>query len=182
MVNKKQFNGKRVILKEGRFFRFLSQNLWEYFERSNCTGIVIIVAITDDQKVILTEQYRVPVSRNVIEFPAGLVNDLRSNTGESLRKAAQRELLEESGFRAEKFTKIIEGPTSAGSSSDIVTIFRAEKLRKIGKGGGDETEAIKVYEIPLSQIEQWLEKKREAGCLVDPKIYAGLYFLRKYNE
>ena len=45
----------------------------------------------------------------------------------------------------------------------------------------DDTESITVHEVPIDEVEDWLAKKRKGGCLTDPKIYAGLYFLNKYN-
>ncbi len=169
------------ILATGRYLNLIQRGRWEYIERNNCTGIVIIIAVTNDHKLILIEQYRIPVAKNVIEFPAGLVNDQNLKKKESLATAAKRELLEETGYRAQKMRKIISGPISSGSSADIVTIFKAENIHKRGAGGGDSSESIKVYEILLSEVEAWLMEKQRTGCLVDPKIYAGLYFLEKYN-
>ena len=174
-------NSRPTILKQGNFMRFLRQGRWEYVERRNCTGIVIILAMTNDNKLILIEQLRIPVAKRVIEFPAGLVNDCNLKRKESLATAAQRELLEETGYRAQQMSKIMSGPTSAGSSADIVTILKADGIRKIHEGGGDHTEDITVHEVPLAEIEAWLTLKQKHGYLVDPKIYAGLYFLKKYN-
>lgn len=61
-----------IILHEGDFLRLIREGEWEYIERNNCRGIVIILAMTDDERVILVEQYRQPVHKRVIEFPAGL--------------------------------------------------------------------------------------------------------------
>ena len=63
------------VLHEGKFMRLIAEGGWEYVQRGNCTGIVVIVAMTDDKKVILTKQYRPPIKKYCIEFPAGLVND-----------------------------------------------------------------------------------------------------------
>ena len=173
---------KSVVLKQGRYIRLLQKGGWEYVQRCNCTGIVIILAMTDDQKVILTQQHRVPVRKDVIEFPAGLVNDGGSPKKETALTAAKRELLEETGYLAKKIVKVIEGPAGSGLSSDILTIVRAYGLKKVGKGGGDATENIKVCEVPLPRVEKWLIQMQRQGKLVDPKIYAGLYFLNNYNK
>ena len=53
------------------------------------------------------------------------------------------------------------------------------QIEKKGPGGGDSTESIKVHEIPLGEVDDWLEKIKEKGILVDPKVFAGLYFLNK---
>ena len=59
----------------GRFLRLLSRDGWEYVERPNIRGIAVIVAVTDDAKLLLVEQYRASVDRRVISLPAGLVGD-----------------------------------------------------------------------------------------------------------
>ena len=68
---------KKVIIAEGKFVRFVKCGHWEYFERNNCGGMVIILAMTKKQEVLFVEQYRPPVDNVVIEFPAGLVKDNR---------------------------------------------------------------------------------------------------------
>jgi len=155
---------------------------WEFVERSNCSGVVIIVPVTDDGKIVLLEQFRVPVSAPVIEFPAGLVNDVKSSKPETDKTAARRELLEETGYTARRLVKVVDGPAGAGSSRGMMTMFLAFGLKKVGDGGGDETEFIESHEIALSRVHGWLERKKKEGCLVDLKIYTGLYFLSKYNK
>jgi ADP-ribose pyrophosphatase len=51
--------------------------------------------------------------------------------------------------------------------------------RKVSDGGGDESEDIHVRLVPLDQVEQWLDEQRRGGLLVDPKVYAALYFAAK---
>lgn len=164
---------------EGRFIRLYRHGGWEYTQRANCTGIVVIIAMTEDKNVLLIKQYRPPVKKFCIEFPAGLVNDRGLKTKESMASAAKRELLEETGYKAHKMTKILIGPSSPGSSADLMTMFLAEGLTKSGTGGGDHTEDIQVYEVPLRSVEDWLRQMEKKGCLVDPKVYSGLYFLSK---
>ena len=175
---------KPKTIGEGKFIRFLKVGSWEFVQRSNCQGIVIIIAMTSDGKVILTEQFRPPVMKKVIEFPAGLVSDVGPNgprKNESIFTAAKREFFEETGYCAGKMTRIMDGPVSSGLTSDMVTIVMASNLEKTGEGGGDENEQIKVREVPLVKVDSWLKQKQKKGFLVDPKIYAGLYWLKKYN-
>jgi ADP-ribose pyrophosphatase len=170
------------LIKAGRFIHFLKCGTWEFVRRANCTGIVIIVAVTPEGRVLFTEQERVPVGGRVVEFPAGLVNDRPGHRKESLAAGAKRELWEETGYRARSMVKLLEGPAASGSSSDLITFFRAGGLKKTGKGGGDDTEDIVVHEIPLKDVEAWLAGQARQGRLIDPKIYTGLYFLNKYNN
>ena len=174
-INKK---ARKEIIHEGKFLRFVRRGEWEYVERNNCSAIVIIVAMTDEKRVLFVEQYRPPVERRAIEFPAGLVNDRGQRRPESILTAARRELLEETGYKAGKMTKLLDGPVSSGSSSDMVTILHAQNLEKVSRGGGDEFESIIVHEVPLDETDRWLAKMRRKKYLIEPKIYTGLYFLR----
>ena len=149
-------------------------------QRNNCTGIVLIVALNPEGRLILNEQYRVPVGKAVIEFPAGLVND--EGQSETPAEAARRELLEETGYQASKMVELIHGPVSSGSSSDMIFIYQAMGLKKRGRGGGDSNESIKVHEVALDQVPRWLKKMQAAGRLVDPKVYAGIYLLEKKSK
>jgi len=58
-----------------------------------------------------------------------------------------------------------------------VTLFRAWGLSRAGKGGGVDHEDIVVHEIPLAEVTAWLEAKAKTGVLIDPKVYAGLFFV-----
>jgi ADP-ribose pyrophosphatase len=58
-----------------------------------------------------------------------------------------------------------------------VTLFRAFDLHRTGKGGGVANEDITVHEIPLAEIVAWLAAKAKSWILIDPKIYAGLFFI-----
>jgi len=167
---------------QGRFIRVLRKDNWEYIQRPNCTGIVVILAMTDDRKVILARQYRLPVNGEVIEFPAGLMNDGASKRKEGIIAAARRELLEETGYLAKRIVKVMAGPAGSGLSADILTVVHATGLKKVGHGGGDETENITVCEVPVKTAGKWLKTMMRKGYYVDPKVYAGLYFLKHYNK
>ena len=168
-------NFSSELLIEGRFLRVRRKDHWEYVERHNTTGIVAILAITDNQEIILIEQLRIPVNRRVIEIPAGLAGDIEGQENEDLAEAAKRELLEETGFEAQGMEYLTDGPPSAGLSTEMVTFFRALGLKKVNRGGCDGTENIHVHVVPLAQLKSWIETKRGEGCLVDYKIYAALY-------
>src|SRR3989338_2614578 len=103
----------------------------------------------------------------------------KADKNESMRTAAKRELLEETGYKAGKIVKLLTGPVSSGFTADIVTVVRAYGLRKVARGGGDHTENIVVHEVPLAKAEHWLKQMARKGCLIEPKVYAGLFFLTK---
>jgi ADP-ribose pyrophosphatase len=175
-------NDKPVLRWEGKFLRVIKCGRWEYAERLGTTGAVAIVALTDDAKLVLTEQYRIPVGRRVVELPAGLAGDAPGQAAEALAQAARRELLEETGYEAREMLCLASGPPSAGLASEIVTFFQAGGLRRVAPGGGDADEQIQVHEVPLAGLDQWLKQRMAQGVLVDPKIYAGLYLQRRFGS
>jgi len=160
------------ILYEGEFLRLLRRRHWEYVERTNAHGVAVIVAITDADELLLVEQYRLPLRCPVIELPAGLVGDIGEE--ETVLEAAQRELEEETGYRADRMSELASGPTTAGLSNEITTFCRAGGLTRMGPGGGDETETITVHTVPLKDLRDWLGA-RHPGAAIDPKLYAGLW-------
>lgn len=169
---------KKQILGEGRFLRLVSQNGWEYALRPKISGIVVMIPITENDEIILVEQHRVPVGASVIELPAGLAGDIPGRENEALVEAAQRELEEETGYQARSFELMMSGPPSPGISSEIVHIYLATQLKKVGSGGGDDSEDITVHCVPCKQIQAWLKEKADEGALIDPKVYMGAWFAR----
>jgi ADP-ribose pyrophosphatase len=168
-----------MLLFSGCFLSFVREGHWEYVDRVNATGAVIIAAVTEERKLLLVEQYRIPCHARTIELPAGIIGDEPEAGNESHAEAARRELLEETGYLAEEMEPLTTGPASGGVTSEIVTLFRARKLSRRHAGGGVGHEQITVHEVPLAQAHDWLAEKVRAGVLVDPKVYAGLYFLSR---
>jgi ADP-ribosylglycohydrolase len=65
----------KTTLHVGRFLALVKEGHWEYADRSNATGAAIILAETGDGKILLVEQYRIPVHSRTIESPAGIIGD-----------------------------------------------------------------------------------------------------------
>jgi ADP-ribose pyrophosphatase len=161
----------------GRWLRLMRRGRWEYAERTNAGGAVIIVALTPEQRVLFVEQRREAIQNKTIEMPAGLVGDLAGGADESPIVAAERELLEETGYRAGRVEYLMEGPSSSGMSNEIIAFVRAYDLVREHAGGGDSSEDIRVHEIPRADAARWLLEKMREGYSIDPKLFAGLYFL-----
>jgi ADP-ribose pyrophosphatase len=169
----------KTVLVKGEFLSLIREAHWEYAERVNASGAAIIVAVTDDQKIVLVEQYRIPCGARTIEMPAGISGDGPDAKGEALAETARRELLEETGYAAASMELLMTGAASSGLSSELVTLFLAKGLSREGPGGGHAGEGITVHEVPLCGAHEWLAEKAHASFLVDPKIYAGLYFISR---
>lgn len=167
-------------LHEGEWLRLRRTGRWEFVERTHGTAggskpAVVVLATTPDDRVLLVEQHRVPVDARTIEFPAGLVGD--EDAGEDAATAAARELEEETGWRAATIEHVVGGPTSAGLTSEQVVFVRATGLEHVGPGGGVGNERITVHAVPRAAVAAWLLDRRDDGCLLDAKLWSGLWLL-----
>ncbi len=164
-------------LYRGAWLRLMRCGQWEYAERTNPGGGVMIVAVTPEDKILFVEQFRPALNCRTIEMPAGLVGDAQAFASERAVDAASRELEEETGYRAARIDFLMEGATSSGMSNEIMAFVLASGLTRIGDGGGDEHEDIVVHEIDRRSAPRWLVERINSGYSIDPKIFAGLYFL-----
>lgn len=156
---------------EGHFITVKQQGNWEYVSRSRGIHAAVILAIDDapdGRHVILVEQYRVPLKRNCLELPAGLVGD--DEAGETSEIAGARELEEETGYRAHHWETLGEFFSSPGMVSESFTLLRASGLIKISEGGGVSGEDIVVHRVPLSGIADFVAAKRDDGCAIDVRV------------
>jgi ADP-ribose pyrophosphatase len=160
----------------GKWLRMMKRGRWEYVARTNAGGMaVIIVAATPEGNLLFVEQERIPVGGRTIEMPAGLVGDIHCS--ESIEESAARELVEETGWQAGKIELLLVGPTSSGLTSERVAFVRATDLVKVGPGGGDASEDIRVHEVPITQAAAWMVAKMAEGYQLDAKLWAGLWLL-----
>ena len=160
---------------KGRFLGMQERDGWEYAFRTNASGVVVMVPVTENRELVLVEQYRIPVQSLVLELPAGLVGD-NGDSEEDFKIAAQRELIEETGYRAETLEELMTSPSTAGMADEIITIYYASGLERIGPGGGIGNENITVHLVPLESAVDWLDQRQKDGIMLDPKIYAGLFW------
>lgn len=155
------------VMWEGRFIAAKRRGRWEYVGRTRGIRAAVIVAV-DAGDVLLVEQYRVPLGRNCIELPAGLVGDDRE--GEPAEDAARRELEEETGYRAGRIETIGEFASSPGMVSETFTLLTAHDLEKVDEGGGVDGEGIILHRVPLAEVGAFLSGKRREGTAVDAKL------------
>lgn len=170
-----------TILHRGRHLELRSDDGWEYATRVEASGVVVIVAFTPDDELLLVEQHRPPVGGRVLELPAGLAGDLVGAEDEPLVEAARRELVEETGYAASVWVDLGASPVSAGLTDETVRFFLASGLERVGPGGGDASEDIEVHRVTSVGLRAFLESKREAGVQIDAKIGGGLWLAEPHR-
>jgi ADP-ribose diphosphatase len=162
----------REVLLEGRHMLFLRRKGWEYVEHRTAPEAAMVVAITDREEIVLAEEFRLPVRAAVISLPSGLIGD---EGPEDAIAAARRELLEETGYAADRLVFLARGPGSAGQSSEMVSFFLARPAVRAGGQAAHDAGKIRVHVVPIAELRDWA-RRREAECAsIDPKIWAGLY-------
>jgi ADP-ribose pyrophosphatase len=155
------------LMWEGKFLRAFRRGKWEYASRARDIGAVVILAEHEGQ-LILVEQPRVAPDCRCIELPAGLVGD--EDPSETVESTALKELEQETGFTAERIERLGDFYSSPGMLSEAFTLVRAHGVTKVGEGGGDENEDIRVHLVPRANIPNFLEQKRAAGLGMDAKL------------
>lgn len=138
----------------------------EYLEHP---GAVAILAVLDDGRILLERQYRYPIAQAVIEIPAG-----KLNTGEDPLLCAQRELQEETGYTAKRWSKIRRIHPVISYSTEFIDIYLAEGLSP-GPARLDEEEFLDVFAAPLEELLHWVEM----GKITDVKTIISTYWLER---
>jgi ADP-ribose pyrophosphatase len=169
LKSKKVFSCKYYNINHDRV-ELPSKKLIDYYP-IEINDSVLIIPVTRDNKIIFIKQYRYPVNEFYLELPAG------NSEGENPRKAAQRELIEETGFKTKKLTKIGEFVPYNGISSEKCFLFIAQGLIKT-KSQPDETEIFEYYKIPIKKAYRMIDK----GEIKDGMTLAGLCLAQKYLE
>jgi ADP-ribose pyrophosphatase len=154
----------------GKYITTKVRGTWEYVSRSRGIRAAVILAVDPENRVILVEQYRVPLGRICVELPAGLIGDHDHLAGEDDLVAAARELEEETGYHAGRMEVIGEFWSSPGMVSESYTLIRAHDLVKVSEGGGTEGENITVHRVPLAELPAFVAGRRALGDAIDTKL------------
>lgn len=126
---------------------------------------VAVVAVTEKQELLMVTQYRYPIGRNMVELPAGLIDE-----GEEPLEAAKRELKEETGHEAEKWELLTSVYSSPGSHDEKIYIFLAEKLTHVSELCLDEYERLTFSAEPIKNMIN----KIASGEIHDGKTLIGV--------
>ena len=133
-------------------------------------GAVAILPIVDDEHLVMIRNYRFVVDKVLWELPAGLLEK-----GEAPIAAAQRELLEETGYAADQFDPLLQFYTSPGFCTEEIHVFVAKNLTHHGQRL-DECEQITVEIVSWREILEFIR----TGAIVDCKTLSALLFYRTY--
>jgi ADP-ribose pyrophosphatase len=158
------------VVWQGRFITTKVRGNWEYVGRSRGIRAAVILAVDADGHVILVEQFRVPLGRNCVELPAGLIGDEDHLADEGDEAAAARELEEETGYRAGRMENLGEFWSSPGMVSESYTLMRAHEIIKVSDGGGVPGENITVHRVALAALPSFIAQRRAVGDAIDGKI------------
>ena len=129
-------------------------------------GAVGIVALDQQQRVLMIRQYRHPVGRLLWEIPAGL----RDVDGEPLRETAERELLEEAGYRAQQWQVLTDSYTSPGISTERLRIFLARGLAMVPEA---ERSYVRVHEEAMLVIT-WVPLRQAVALVLAGELHNGV--------
>jgi ADP-ribose pyrophosphatase len=135
-------------------------------------GAVAIVALLNDGRVLLERQYRYPIAKTCIEIPAG-----KLDSKEDHLSCAKRELEEETGYTARKWSYIRRIHPVISYSTELIDIYLAEDLMP-GKSKLDDEEFLDVFAAPLEQLIAWVEE----GEITDVKTTISAYWLDRYRR
>ncbi|WP_432355068.1 NUDIX domain-containing protein [Sporosarcina sp. A2] len=134
-------------------------------------GAVAVLAITNDSKIVLVEQFRKSLERTLIEIPAGKIEP-----GEAPEKTAIRELEEETGYFAKEFSYIQSFATSPGFADEVIHLYLAQSLVKVeNPAAGDEDEFINVLECSINEAEEMMKD----GRIFDAKTAFALLYSKE---
>jgi len=126
-----------------------------------------VVALTDNQQIVMVEQYRHGLGRTSLELPSGVIDP-----GEQPLQAAERELFEETGHRAHSWTKLFEVSPEPSRSTHRAHFFVARGASRAGAAQPDSSEIIDVKLVPVNELLSSL-----ASGLVDHAAHIGALLL-----
>ena len=142
-----------------------------YREYLKHPGAVMIIPVFDNGDVLVERQYRYPMRKVFVEFPAG-----KKDAGEAPLETAQRELLEETGYTAQNYTHITDIHNALAYCDEVIHFYIAEDLHDSGQQKLDDNEFVQVMRVPLVELMNWIRQ----GWVPDVKTQLGAFWLQDY--
>lgn len=142
-----------------------------YREYLKHPGAVMIIPVFDNGDVLVERQYRYPMRKVFVEFPAG-----KKDAGEAPLETAQRELLEETGYTAQNYTHITDIHNALAYCDEVIHFYIAEDLHDSGQQKLDDNEFVRVMRVPLVELMNWIRQ----GWVPDVKTQLGAFWLQDY--
>ncbi len=132
-------------------------------------GAVVMLALDEEERVLLVRQYRYPVGRVLLELPAG-----KLDPGEEPLVCARRELAEETGYAAGSWRQLGSLLTTPGFTDEIIHVFLATGLEPVEDSSPDEDEFLEAVQLPMAEVEELIL----SGKIQDAKTLAALLLWR----
>ena len=132
-------------------------------------GAVMVIPLFDDGRVLMERQYRYPLGRVMLEFPAG-----KLDPGEGGLACAQRELREETGYAAREFVYLTRIHPVISYSTEFIDLYLARGLTA-GAAALDDGEFIETFDVPAAELLDWVR----SGKVSDVKTIIGAFWLEK---
>jgi len=136
-------------------------------------GAAVVLAVDDDERVLVVVQYRHPAGRRFVELPAGLLD----KPGEDPEEAARRELLEETGYEARSWTHLASTWSSPGITGELIHLYLARGLSPGDRGDfvAEHEEAdMQLYWLPLADLVEGVL----AGTIADAPVVNAVLLAR----
>ncbi|WP_130836365.1 NUDIX hydrolase [Lachnoclostridium sp. Marseille-P6806] len=146
---------------------------WDYVRHKRGGGAAA-VPVLPDGRIILIRQYRQAIDAETLELPAGT----RDSEEEPSEETARRELLEETGYAAERFVRLAQLKTAVAYCSETVDVYLAENVSREGEQRLDATEDISFAFYELGEL---LDRIR-TGEICDAKTVAGILAYAEYRQ
>jgi len=129
-------------------------------------GAVCVLAVTNEHKVVMVEQYRKAAERALIEIPAG-----KLEPGEDPLEAAKRELEEETGYACAKLEPVTAFYTSPGFADEYIHLYAGTGLEKLSNPkAGDDDEFVDILELGMDEVREMIR----SGKICDAKTLVAL--------
>ncbi|OGV32050.1 MAG: hypothetical protein A2020_14085 [Lentisphaerae bacterium GWF2_45_14] len=144
---------------------------WESVERLRCGGaVVMIAALKPSGRLILIRQFRPPMNSYLMEFPAGLIDD-----GEDPVLSAERELLEETGYKGKVHRIFAPSCSSPGLTGETVRFCLMHVDENLAENRSpspapEEGEHIETFLVSPERLSEFLNSRIEAGDSIDSKL------------